>query len=149
MNMIANPIGFRSRTSGPLWRKIEEQVAAQELARQAEQERKRADQFVRDNYRAVTVIERSREEDLAEPKRMPAREFVAEFARKRGLTYNEIVGPGRAKPVVLVRHEICYILRSQRALTYPQIGRLLNRDHTSALHAVRKHAARNGLRTPL
>ena len=54
----------------------------------------------------------------------------------------EILGPRRSRDIVQVRHEcIAAVVVNCHHLSYPQIGRFFNRDHTSILHAARKMGA--------
>lgn len=41
----------------------------------------------------------------------------------------------RDKDLILLRHAICVVARKHNC-TYPQIGRVLKRDHTSVMHAI-------------
>ncbi len=53
----------------------------------------------------------------------------------------ELKGPGRTMRLIVPRHEFCYEARRLgKSLT--QIGRFLNRDHTTVLHGDRAHARR-------
>jgi chromosomal replication initiation ATPase DnaA len=69
-----------------------------------------------------------RERNLAE---------VADIAKGHGYTLNDILGPSRTKPLVSVRLECIKTFRD-RGLSTPQIGRILNRDHTTIVHALNK-----------
>lgn len=47
----------------------------------------------------------------------------------------EIRGTCRKRHIVEARWVCAYVLRKRNGLSYPAIGRLLNRDHTSIMHA--------------
>lgn len=71
----------------------------------------------------------------------PAWKIITEqMCRKHGITVAEILSPRRDKRLNLVRQEIWYRLTRETTMSLPQIGRRFNRDHTSILHGVRKHA---------
>jgi len=63
-----------------------------------------------------------------------ADELVASIARRRGLRAKDVVGPGRNPPLVAARLELYRALRAQ-GWSYPMIGRLVGRDHTTVLIA--------------
>lgn len=71
-----------------------------------------------------------REKNLAE---------VAEIAKGHGYTLDEILGPRRTKHLVSVRLW-CILMLRHKGLSTPQIGRIMNRDHTTICHALNKDA---------
>lgn len=50
---------------------------------------------------------------------------------------SEIVGPSRDRDVAEARMVACWVMR-QQGMSYSAIGRTLHRDHTTAMHAVRR-----------
>jgi hypothetical protein len=59
-----------------------------------------------------------------------------------GVTLAEIKGSHRSRSIVEARQLTMYEIHRQRPdLSYPAIGRFLNKDHTTVLHAVKKIAA--------
>ncbi|MCC6175522.1 MAG: chromosomal replication initiator protein DnaA [Chloroflexi bacterium] len=87
--------------------------------------------------------------DLVDPVRV-SREpdaIVDAVARHFGVTVEDLRGKARHQKIVAPRHLAMYLLREDARLSYPQIGALLGRDHTSALHGYEKIGAeidRNG-----
>jgi len=61
--------------------------------------------------------------------------FVAD---EFGVYYLDIIGECRAEPIVTARHLVCYIGANYLGLTLASIGKFLNRDHTSVMHARNK-----------
>lgn len=59
-------------------------------------------------------------------------------ALKRGIHQRDILGDSHEKPIVAARFEAMHLVRTHMEKSYPAIGRLFNRDHTSVLYAVRK-----------
>lgn len=57
----------------------------------------------------------------------------------RGVTRAEVCGRGRTRTVASARHELWWHLRSTRAFSYEEIGRLFERNHSTVLHGVRAH----------
>ncbi len=68
--------------------------------------------------------------------------IVRSVAIKHKTTINGLKSKRRNKDVVAARHEVMWRLHKKTALSMPQIGRILNKDHTTVLHGIRKHQAR-------
>ena len=64
-------------------------------------------------------------------------ELVARLARLHGLTAADLVGPSRVRSVCIVRWRAMKALRA-KGHSCSSIGRLLNRDHTTVLHGLRR-----------
>lgn len=64
-----------------------------------------------------------------------------------GVTVEDLKGSHRSRYLVKARHMAMYeVYMQRRDLSYPAIGRWFgNRDHTTALHAVKKVAAMKGM----
>ena len=60
------------------------------------------------------------------------------FANYFGINENLIKSETRKKEVVEVRDSIIYFLREYCDMSYPDIGRLFHRDHTTMIHSYRK-----------
>ena len=50
----------------------------------------------------------------------------------------ELMGPGRRPRLVRIRHIAMYLARKHTQLSYPQLGQLFRRDHSSIQHACRR-----------
>jgi hypothetical protein len=60
---------------------------------------------------------------------------LREIASKRGLKLENVLAKGRSEPEVACRAVMAHYLRG-RGMSFPRIGQMLNRDHTSILHLV-------------
>ena len=69
---------------------------------------------------------------------------VEQIAGAAGLTVEQVRGRGKGRELVEVRRIVAAYLRS-RGCSLPEIGRVLNRDHTSVLHLLRTPARVTGL----
>jgi len=67
-----------------------------------------------------------------------AQRIIMDIARERGFTISDIKSPRREYKLVRARFEIMAALKAS-GLSFPQVGRLLNRDHSTVMHGVRKH----------
>jgi len=54
------------------------------------------------------------------------------------ITQEEVKGSSRTQPLARRRQVIMYLLREVCGCSYPETGRLLDRDHTSAIHGYEK-----------
>jgi hypothetical protein len=71
-------------------------------------------------------------------------EFVESVAERYGVTVDMIMSRDRHSSVAAARHAVCYALRydlPDRELSYPEIGRILDRDHSTVMSSVKTFAA--------
>ena len=61
--------------------------------------------------------------------------FIGDMCQKQNITISELRGKSRKADLVLVRHLIAHSLRERFKLSYPEIGKKLNRDHSTIIHA--------------
>lgn len=71
-----------------------------------------------------------------------ALKIVAEVAQARGKTPEVLRSEIRTRSVAAARQECFWRLREELQWSYPRIGHLFHRDHTSVIHGCRVHAAR-------
>ena len=64
-------------------------------------------------------------------------EIISSIARDHGLTADDLTGPSRVPAVCVVRRCAMKALRAKGWST-PRIGRLLNRDHSTVVHGLRR-----------
>lgn len=74
------------------------------------------------------------------------RHIVEEVIDKHGISFGQLIGRQRSRPLCAARFEAYYRLSQETTLSLPQIGRALGgKDHTSVLHGIRKYRERNGI----
>lgn len=74
------------------------------------------------------------------------KDIAREVAERHKLRLDHLIGDRRFKAIVLARQEAMFEIRRDTGMSYPRLGQLFGgRDHTTALHACRAHADRNGL----
>lgn len=68
------------------------------------------------------------------------RGVIADVVKEFGYPIDAIMGRSRHQPLALARHVAMYLLRHvfDPPLSYPHIGRVFGRDHTSIIAAERK-----------
>ena len=59
-------------------------------------------------------------------------------SRYFGISQEEILGKSRLKTFVYPRQIAMYLARSHTSLSFPDLGRVFGRDHTTVLHAVQR-----------
>lgn len=70
-------------------------------------------------------------------------EIIDQVAKLTGYTREDIIGPSRNKHLVGVRHFAMWRAYEETGRSFPEIGLVFKRDHTSVLHGVRKVRAMN------
>lgn len=69
--------------------------------------------------------------------RYTGREIIARIAKLHDVEPDDITGPSRASEICEARFCVMRELRAKGWST-PRIGRLLNRDHTTIVHGLRR-----------
>jgi len=64
--------------------------------------------------------------------------IVETVARETGVPFDDIVGDGRDLRAVVARR-VCYRRMRDQGVSLPEIGRLMQRHHTTVLHSLRGH----------
>jgi chromosomal replication initiation ATPase DnaA len=63
---------------------------------------------------------------------------------KSGTQVSEVFSTNRARHVVATRHLVMY-LAHKAGLSYPEIGKAINRDHTTVMEGVKAEQKRRGI----
>ena len=80
------------------------------------------------------------------PKHLSAKQIIERTARHFQIPIEDMIGPKRDKDIVVPRQVAMYMLHEELRLSYPKIARELGRkDHTTAMHSVRKIAQESQL----
>jgi hypothetical protein len=87
---------------------------------------------------ACRDLEAARWGSWLEEGRKPFSLVATEACKFFELPRRELVGRRQTKGVTLARQTVMYLARQYTGLSMPEIGRRLNRDHTTVLHAIRK-----------
>lgn len=69
-------------------------------------------------------------------------QIIEEVAKSSGISVRELKSQSRTQRVAWARQEAMWRMRRELHIPYPTIGRLFSRDHTTAIHGVRRHQAR-------
>jgi chromosomal replication initiator protein len=96
---------------------------------------------VRDLTPTVAIASSLLQVSKSRPKHLSAKQIIERTARHFQIPLEDLVGPKRDKDIVVPRQVAMYILHEELRLSYPKIARELGRkDHTTAMHSVRKIA---------
>lgn len=68
---------------------------------------------------------------------------VERVAREFELTPADILGDSRKANILEARHVAIWLCRLETKLSFPQIGAVFNKDHTTIIHAYRKMEKRD------
>ena len=68
------------------------------------------------------------------------RQFIKQLCDHFGVEWSEIIGPSRFREIVLPRQKMQWLVMKfyNDRMSYPLVGRIFKRDHTTILHACRK-----------
>ena len=64
--------------------------------------------------------------------------ILDETAAYFGLSPDDLVSKSRSRPMTTARHMAMYLLRELTGLSLIKIGERFDRDHTTAIHGIRK-----------
>jgi len=77
------------------------------------------------------------------------KQIVIEVAEREKILIGDLMVDNREKHVVAARGEIFYRMRHECGLSYPEIGkRMGNRDHSTVIWGVKRHAQTIGGKSP-
>ena len=93
-----------------------------------------------ENADSVTMdlVERITKEVIRSEKTYTPEYIVEKIAAYYDVSVDEIKGKGKTKQVATARQVAIYLMRKLTGLTLMEIGTVLNRDHSTVLHAIRK-----------
>ncbi|MDE2103458.1 MAG: hypothetical protein KGL39_39820 [Patescibacteria group bacterium] len=74
---------------------------------------------------------------LAKPK-VAIPDIVAAVAHKSGIATVQLLGERRQKHIAKQRFMLYWLCRELTGHSYPLLGRMLNRDHTTLLHGIKR-----------
>lgn len=66
------------------------------------------------------------------------RRIVYDVCKRRGLVFEDVVGPSKHRDLTIARFECWYRIRQETAYSFPQIAKFFGRDHSTVLHGVRR-----------
>lgn len=72
----------------------------------------------------------------------PMERIIRATCTVTGLTRNELLSSRRSKEFIHARHIAIYLAREYTTLSLPQIGRAMNKDHTTVHYVANKLANR-------
>jgi len=87
----------------------------------------------------VALVERALQDLLPQTDaEIPPQVILEETARYFGLSHDDLVSKNRSRPLTTARHIAMYLLRERTGQSLIKIGETFDRDHTTALHGIKK-----------
>lgn len=65
--------------------------------------------------------------------------IICEIAREHGVSSESILGRSRYPKDIKARHAAYAAVKERKGISYPAVGRIFGRDHTTIMSGVRKH----------
>ncbi|MBQ1229935.1 MAG: hypothetical protein IIX80_02765 [Clostridia bacterium] len=78
----------------------------------------------------------------AEPVSVTVEKIFSLINEKYGVSKQELAGPKRNKEIAAARHICIFLIRELTEMSFPNIGKLLERDHTTVLSSYNNSFAR-------
>jgi chromosomal replication initiator protein len=72
----------------------------------------------------------------AEPVSVTVDKIFASIFKKYGVKREDIVGTRRTKDVAWARHVSVYLIRTITDMSFPNIGKIFNRDHSTIMSSI-------------
>ena len=82
-----------------------------------------------------------------QPRRF-GKQIIAEVAKETGISVADILGPRKLAPIAAARRIAMQRIRNELGYSYPQIGRMFGRDHSTAIWACRGGRRAQPYRSP-
>jgi hypothetical protein len=77
-----------------------------------------------------------------QPSRIAWTRVFREVCEKYGLTAEDIKSPSRIAVLISPRRELAYRLKTECNMSFPRIAGIMDRDHSTILHAYRSYIAK-------
>lgn len=74
----------------------------------------------------------------AEPRRVSAVEVIRGTAAYYNVRVSQLMGPSRSGYIAFARQVAMFLVRADCQLSYPQIGTIFHRDHTTVMAACKR-----------
>jgi chromosomal replication initiator protein len=68
-----------------------------------------------------------------EPVSVTVDKIFATVFKKYGISKEDLIGSKRSREIAQARHMTIYLIRDITEMSYPNIGKIFNRDHTTIL----------------
>lgn len=86
----------------------------------------------------MELVQRITKEIIDSEKAYAPEYIIAKVADFYDITPEEVIGKGKTKNVANARQMSIFLTRKLTGLTLEQIGEVMNRDHSTVLHSIRK-----------
>ena len=135
-----------------LEQRLENGLTYQEIANGMHVSRQRIEQLFRSALKKINKVHQPKSTEVAiDIADKTAAKAVLEVAEKEavhavientavlyGLDVDDLLGSRRQSHLILPRHTIMYLLRKDLGLSFPKIGKIMGKDHTTIIYAYQK-----------
>jgi hypothetical protein len=73
--------------------------------------------------------------------RTPRKQIIREVCAEYNVSETDVLSHRRTQCLIRPRQKICYRLKNETMASLPEIGRLMNRDHSTIVYSIRKAEA--------
>ena len=88
------------------------------------------------NIKGAMIIPRSVKVQTLETPQETIDRIINDVSQRSGIKKEKILSRNRRKEIVAARFACMYLLRKEAFMTFAAIGRVFDRDHTTAMHAL-------------
>ena len=78
----------------------------------------------------------------AEPISVTVEKIFAAVSKKYGIPKNNIIGKSRSKEIAMTRHIAIYLIRQITEMSFPNIAKIFDRDHSTIISSFNLIAAK-------
>lgn len=75
---------------------------------------------------------------ISEQKKSSYLKIIDTILKNTGIDCYDILEKDKNILIIMYRHSVAYILKNKEKLTYNKIGEILNRDHSTIIHSIKK-----------
>lgn len=68
--------------------------------------------------------------------------ILFDVAIRHSVSVSDITGDRRTAEISAARDEACYLLKTKKGMTNPQVAELINRDPSTVSHSIKNHIKR-------
>ena len=74
----------------------------------------------------------------------PRRQILMDCANEYGCSVADLMGHSRRSEIVHARRKAMYLIYNRGKMSKAGVGRFMNKDHTTVMHALKKYEQENG-----
>jgi len=94
----------------------------------------------------AAIAQEAQAQSIAVPfvEKDPRREILRDCANEYGCSVADLMGHSRRSEIVHARRKAMYLIYNRGKMSKAGVGRFMNKDHTTVMHALKKYEHENG-----